>query len=342
MAPSVDLRGRPLRDLRISVTDRCNFRCTYCMPRDLFGPDHTFLPRAELLSFEEITRVAGAFVSRGVRKIRLTGGEPLLRADLPSLVGRLRALGPHVDLAMTTNGVLLARHARTLREAGLDRLTVSLDAVDEDGFARATDSRFRPADVLSGVAAATAAGFASVKVNAVVQATADPGGGVAGAMALAETFRHTPHVVRFIEYMDVGATNGWRADQVLTSSEVIRALDRRWGLEPVESNYRGEVARRYCYRDGAGEVGFVSSVSNPFCGDCTRARLSSDGQLFGCLFATSGADLRGLLRSGADDDELAARITSWWERRDDRYSETRSVAPGSGDRRRVEMSFVGG
>ncbi|GMU66561.1 MAG: GTP 3',8-cyclase [Acidobacteriota bacterium] len=329
-----DTLGRPLGDLRISVTDRCNFRCPYCMPREAFGPDHAFLPHRELLSFEEIERLARLFVQLGVRKIRLTGGEPLLRRGLPELVRRLAPLG--VDLALTTNGSLLADQAVPLARAGLRRVTVSLDSLDDETFRRMNDVGYSVTRVLDGVAAAERAGLAPIKINVVVRR----GFNEESVVPLASRFRGSGHVVRYIEYMDVGATNSWRLDEVVPAREIVAAISERWPLEPVEPGYRGEVARRWRYRDGAGEIGVVASVTAPFCGDCTRARLSADGRLFTCLFATVGTDLRRALRAGAGDPELRAMLDRVWRGRGDRYSELRA---GGGRREgRVEMSFIGG
>jgi cyclic pyranopterin phosphate synthase len=331
---TLDTLGRPLRDLRISVTDRCNFRCVYCMPKEVFGRDYRFLPRRELLTFEEIERAARVFVGLGVRKLRLTGGEPLLRRDLEVLVEQLAALGD-VDLALTTNGSALAGKARTLAEAGLDRVTVSLDSLDDEVFRAMNDVDFPVARVLAGIDAAAEAGL-PVKVNVVVKRGQNDG----SVLDIARRFRSTGHAVRFIEYMDVGATNGWRLDDVVPAAEIVRTIGAEFPLEPLESSYRGEVAQRYRYRDGAGEIGVVASVTQPFCGDCTRMRLSADGKLYTCLFAIRGHDLRAVLRSGADDEELDAAIRAIWERRTDRYSELRTEETRS--LRKVEMSYIGG
>jgi len=331
-----DTLGRELRDLRISVTDRCNFRCRYCMPREVFGRDYEFLPREQLLTFEEISRVVAVAVTLGVRKVRLTGGEPLLRRDLPELVRMLAAIDGVEDLTMTTNGSLLARHAAALAEAGLDRVTVSLDSLDDATFRGMNDANVGVAEVLEGLAAAAAAGLGPIKVNAVVKRGVND----AGLVDLAAHFRNTGHVVRFIEYMDVGHSNGWRLDDVVTADEVLARIGERFPLEPVAANYPGEVADRYRYRDGSGEIGVIASVSRPFCGDCTRARLSADGQVYTCLFATAGHDLRALLRAGADDATLSAALTDLWLRRTDRYSEIRSSATVRWEK--VEMSFIGG
>jgi cyclic pyranopterin phosphate synthase len=328
-----DLLSRPLRDLRISVTDRCNFRCRYCMPKEVFGRDHQFLPRAELLSFEEIARVAKVFGRLGVRKVRLTGGEPLLRRQLERLVSQLAELG--LDLSMTTNGSLLAQKAPDLRDAGLRRVTVSLDSLDDAIFRAMNDVDFPVARVLAGIDAAAAAGL-PVKVNAVVKRGVNDG----EILPLARHFRGTGHVLRFIEYMDVGHTNGWRLDDVVPAAEIVRTIDDEFPLEPVEADYRGEVAQRWRYRDGAGEIGVIASVTQPFCGDCTRARLSADGKLYTCLFAVRGHDLRALVRGGISDDELAEAIAAVWRRRTDRYSELRSAA--TVDLPKVEMSYIGG
>ena len=330
-----DRLGRPVRDLRISVTDRCNFRCVYCMPREVFGADHVFLDRAELLTFEEITRLARIFAVVGVRKIRLTGGEPLIRKDLDRLIGMLADI-PDLDIALTTNGSLLPRMAESLAQAGLDRITVSLDSLDDDRFHAINDVRFSVARVLEGIEAAAAAGLDPVKINMVVKR----GMNDLDVVPMAEHFRGTGHIVRFIEYMDVGTTNGWRLDDVVPTSEILGAISARFPVEPLDSGYRGEVARRYRYVDGGGEIGFISSVTQPFCGDCTRARISSEGKLFTCLFAGDGHDLRELLRAGADDDVLEAAIRDVWRNRGDRYSELRSAATAGLSR--VEMSYIGG
>ena len=332
----LDTLGRPMRDLRISVTDRCNFRCIYCMPKEVFGRDHAFLPRSEILDFAEIERVVRASVGLGVRKVRLTGGEPLVRRDLPELVRRLATIDDVEDLTLTTNASLLAPKARALAESGLHRVTVSLDALDDPTFQRMNDVGFPVARVLDGVAAAEGAGLGPIKVNAVIRR----GLNEHAIVDLAGHFRWTDTTVRFIEYMDVGHTNGWRLDDVVPAAEVIAILDARWPLEPVDPGYRGEVARRYRYRDGSGEVGVISSVTQPFCGDCTRARLTADGQLYTCLFATTGHDLRTVLRSGGSDDDLADVISAIWRGRSDRYSELRTL--DTVDLPKVEMSVIGG
>jgi cyclic pyranopterin phosphate synthase len=342
----LDRLQRPLRDLRISVTDRCNFRCTYCMPKEIFDRDYRFLPHAELLSFEEITRLVRLFITLGVEKIRLTGGEPLLRRGLEKLVAMLAPLttpgGQPIDLALTTNGSLLARKATSLAAAGLRRVTVSLDGLDDAVFRRMNDVDFPVTDVLRGIDAAAAAGLGPVKVNMVVKRGVNDH--QIGAMA--RHFRGSGHVVRFIEFMDVGSSNGWRMDDVVPSSEVVERIAREVApLEAVDANYAGEVAERWRYRDGSGEIGVISSVTQAFCRSCTRARLSTEGMLYLCLFAGSGYDLRRLLRgqdanAGLDDAALAATVATIWQSRGDRYSELRSVA--TGPRPKVEMSYIGG
>jgi GTP 3',8-cyclase len=330
----VDTFGRPLRDLRISVTDRCNFRCVYCMPKEVFGRDYRFLPRRELLTFEEIEAVARVFVRLGVHKLRVTGGEPLLRRDLEVLIERLAGLG-ELDLTLTTNGAALAQKAQALADAGLTRVTVSLDSLDDEVFRAMNDVDFPVARVLAGIDAAAEAGL-PVKVNVVVKRGLNEG----SIVDVARRFRGTGHVVRFIEYMDVGATNGWRLDDVVPAAEIVAAIDQEYPLEPVEPSYRGEVAQRYRYCDGAGEVGVIASVTQPFCGDCTRARLSADGKLYTCLFAVRGHDLRAVLRSDADAAELESAVRAVWERRTDRYSALRTERTAK--LRKVEMSFIGG
>jgi len=335
-----DRLQRPLRDLRISVTDRCNFRCTYCMPKEVFNREHRFLPHSELLSFEEITRLAHVFVAHGVEKIRITGGEPLLRKDVTRLIGMLAELstpdGGSVDLALTTNASLLRRHAAGLVRAGLKRVTVSLDALEDDVFRRMNDVGFPVADVLDGIDAAAAAGL-PVKVNMVVQR----GTNEQQILPMARFFKERAHVLRMIEYMDVGTTNGWRLDQVVPASEIVARIDSEMPLEPMEPNYPGEVARRWRYRDGRGEIGVVASVTQAFCRSCTRARLSIDGRLYLCLFASQGHDLRSLLRSGASDAQLSTAIGQIWGARADRYSELRGQAPADASAK-VEMSYIGG
>ena len=334
--PALDALARPMRDLRISVTDRCNFRCGYCMPREVFGRDHAFLPRAAILDFEEIARVVGAAVGLGVRKVRLTGGEPLVRRNLERLVAMLASIDEIEDLTLTTNASMLAGKARALAEAGLHRVTVSLDALDDATFMRMNDVGFPVARVLDGIAAAEAAGLGPIKVNAVIRR----GINEHAVLQLAEHFRTTGATVRFIEYMDVGHSNGWRLDEVVPAEEILASIDARWPLEPVDPGYRGEVAQRWRYRDGAGEIGVVSSVTQPFCGDCTRARLSADGSLYTCLFATAGHDLRPVLRSGSTDVELTDALLAIWSGRSDRYSDLRTL--DTVELPKVEMSFIGG
>ena len=330
-----DARGRPLRDLRISVTDRCNFRCVYCMPKDVFDADYKFLPHAELLTFEEIARVAARFVERGVTKIRLTGGEPLLRRNIERLVELLAATGVK-DLTLTTNGALLAKKAAALRAAGLTRVTVSLDSLDDATFRAMNDADFPVARVLEGIDAAAAAGLAPVKINMVVKR----GMNDASILPMARHFRGSGHIVRFIEFMDVGATNGWRMDDVVPAAEIVRAIDAEMPLESADPDERGEVAQRWRYRDGGGEIGVIASVTQAFCRDCTRARLSTDGKLYTCLFGSDGHDLRALLRGGYSNVEIGNAIAAVWNRRDDRYSEIRTAATARAPK--VEMSYIGG
>ena len=331
-----DARGRMLRDLRISVTDRCNFRCVYCMPREVFGPDHEFLPHAELLTFEEIVRLACVFGGLGTEKIRLTGGEPLLRRGIDRLVAMLREALPGVDLTLTTNGSALKAHARALKAAGLDRVTVSLDSLDDATFRRMNDADFPVGRVLEGIEAAHAAGLAPLKVNMVVKRGVNDH----QVVDMARHFRGSGHVVRFIEYMDVGSTNGWRMDDVIPSAEIVRRIAAHFPLEALDAQYGGEVAERWGYRDGAGEIGVISSVTQAFCGTCTRARLSTDGRLFTCLFANEGFDLKTPMRAGVVDDALRDAIAGTWQARDDRYSEIRTAETARAHK--VEMSFIGG
>jgi cyclic pyranopterin phosphate synthase len=337
----VDQLARPLHDLRISVTDRCNFRCSYCMPKEVFDSNYRYLPQTALLSFEEITRLARQFVAHGVRKLRLTGGEPLLRKNLDVLVAQLAELrtpdGLPVQIALTTNGSLLARKAAALKAAGLSRVTVSLDGLDDTVFRRMNDVDFPVEDVLRGIDAAVAAGLGPVKVNMVVKR----GTNDQEIVRMARHFRGSGVVLRFIEYMDVGATNGWRMDEVLPSAQVIARLQEHFDLAPLEPTAAGETAQRWAYADGSGEVGVISSVTQAFCGDCNRARLSTEGQLYLCLFASHGHDLRALLRGGAGDDVLAGAIGQIWRGRSDRYSQLRGTGL-AGDVRRVEMSYIGG
>ncbi|TMH31459.1 MAG: GTP 3',8-cyclase MoaA [Betaproteobacteria bacterium] len=339
-----DTLGRPLRDLRISVTDRCNFRCSYCMPKEVFDKNYQFLPHSSLLSFEEITRVARLFVAHGVQKIRLTGGEPLLRKNLEVLVEMLSALatpaGEPLDITLTTNASVLAKKAQSLKDAGLQRVTVSLDALDDAIFRRMNDADFPVAEVLRGIEVAERVGLGPIKVNMVVKR----GTNDHEIIAMARHFKGTPIILRFIEYMDVGATNGWRMDEVLPSAQVIARLDAEFGVEPIEPNYSGEVAERWRYVDGSGEIGVISSVTQAFCRDCNRARLSTEGKLFLCLFATHGHDLRALLRGGYADAQIEAAIGEIWRGRGDRYSELRGAMAadvGNGERR-VEMHYIGG
>jgi cyclic pyranopterin phosphate synthase len=339
-----DRLHRPLTDLRISVTDRCNFRCNYCMPKEIFDKNHPYLPHGALLSFEEITRLARLFAAHGVRKIRLTGGEPLLRKDLEVLIGQLSALrtpeGRPLDLTLTTNGSLLARKARALKAAGLRRVTVSLDGLDDAIFRRMNDVDFPVAEVLAGIEAAKTAGLGPIKVNMVVKR----GTNEQEILPMARHFRGTGVVLRFIEYMDVGATNGWRMDEVLPSAEVVRRIAEQFPLAPLEASASGETAQRWAYRDGGGEIGVISSVTQAFCRDCNRARLSTEGKLYLCLFANTSHDLRPLLRGGADDARITSAIGHVWQGRGDRYSELRAqCAPADADApRRVEMSYIGG
>ncbi|HMW52119.1 MAG TPA: GTP 3',8-cyclase MoaA [Zoogloea sp.] len=330
-----DRRGRQVRDLRISVTDRCNFRCVYCMPKSVFDQDYAFLPRNALLSFEEITRIARLFTAHGVRKIRLTGGEPLLRRNLEDLIAQLAAL-PDMEVTLTTNGVLLPRKARALKAAGLARVTVSLDALDDAIFRAMNDVDVPVADVLAGIAAADAAGLGPIKINMVVKRGLND----SEILPMARHFRGSGHILRFIEFMDVGSSNGWRMDDVVPSAEVIRRIGAEFPLEATDPNYTGEVAERWRYVDGGGEIGVISSVTQAFCSTCTRARLSTEGRLYTCLFAQSGHDLRPLLREGCSDEELSAAIGAIWQDRNDRYSELRTAA--TADLRKIEMSYIGG
>jgi cyclic pyranopterin phosphate synthase len=339
-----DTLARPLRDLRISVTDRCNFRCVYCMPSEVFGKDYAFLPQTSLLSFEEITRVAKAFVSHGVEKIRLTGGEPLLRKHIEKLIAMLSALktpgGHELDLTLTTNGSLLARKAQALKDAGLKRVTVSLDSLDDMTFKRMNDVDFPVAEVLHGLDAAHNAGLGPIKVNMVVK------GGMNDQeiVPMARHFKGSPFILRFIEYMDVGTSNGWKMDEVVPSSEVARRINAIMPIEAITSNYTGETAGRWRYVDGEGEIGMISSVTQAFCHDCTRARLSTEGKLYTCLFATGGHDLRAVMRSGCTDDEISTIVAHLWRARADHYSELRSAATMGQEllNKKVEMSYIGG
>jgi len=331
-----DRLDRPIHDLRISVTDRCNFRCSYCMPAEVYGRDFAFLPRSEVLTFEEIVRLARLFARLGAEKLRITGGEPTVRHDLPDLVRGLAGVEGTRDLAMTTNGSTLRRLARPLADAGLRRVTVSLDALDDATFARMNGVHFQVAGVLEGIAAAKAAGLEPVKVNTVVRRGVNED----AIVPLARWARDEGLIVRFVEFMDVGTTNGWRTEDVVTADEILARVDAALPLEPVPAAYPGEVAGRYRYRDGSGELGVIASVTRPFCGACGRARLSADGRLYLCLFAATGRDLKTPLRAGAGDDELVELVAAVWTARDDRYSERRSEATVSG--RRIEMFAIGG
>ena len=335
-----DTRGRLLRDLRISVTDRCNFRCTYCMPKSVFDKDYQFLPKSELLSFEEISRMTRLFVAHGVNKIRLTGGEPLLRKNLEVLIEMLAALktpdGKPLDLTLTTNASLLARKAQALKAAGLQRVTVSLDSLDEAVFRVMNDVDFPVADVLTGIDAAHDAGFASIKINMVVK----KGVNDQDIVAMARRFKGSGHIVRFIEFMDVGSSNGWRMNDVVSSAEIVRRISTEMPLIEAEPNYTGEVAERWAYADGSGEIGVISSVTQAFCSTCTRARLSTEGKLYTCLFAQSGHDLRALMRLGKSDAQIAAAIGLIWNQREDQYSEVRTEETAR--TKKIEMSYIGG
>ena len=333
--PVLDTLGRPVRDLRISVTDRCNFRCVYCMPKEVYGRSYRFLERRQLLTFEEIERLSRVFASLGVEKIRLTGGEPLLRRELERLVEMLGAI-PGVDLTLTTNGSLLPQKARVLADAGLRRVTVSLDSLDDQVFRAMNDVDMPVERVLAGIEAAAAAGLSPVKVNMVVKRGVNED----SVLPMARYFRGSGHILRFIEYMDVGHTNGWRLDDVVSAAEIVATIGAELPLEPMEPNYAGEVARRYRYRDGSGEIGVIASVTEPFCGACTRARLSAEGRLYTCLFATEGHDLRALVRGGASESDLTEGIGRVWRARADRYSELRSAE--TADLPKIEMSYIGG
>ncbi len=331
----LDTLQRPLKDLRISVTDRCNFRCTYCMPKEVFGPDYQFLPNTAVLTFEEIARLAGLFHRYGVRKFRLTGGEPLVRRDIEKLTEMLAAL-PDAEVAMTTNGSFPLNRIRTLKDAGLARMTVSLDSLDDATFKAMNDVDFPVGKVLDWIEAAAEGGFHPVKVNAVVKRGVNDH----DILPMARYFREKGHILRFIEYMDVGATNGWRMDDVVSAKEIAERIHAELPIEPADPNYFGEVANRWRYVDGSGEIGLIASVTQAFCRTCTRARLSAEGKLFTCLFAVQGFDFKELLRSGADDDAVAAAIERVWLRRADRYSEIRTLETGK--RPKIEMSYIGG
>ena len=334
-----DTMGRPLKDLRISVTDRCNFRCTYCMPAEIFGESYKFLPKNEILSFEEIARLARIFVEFGVNKLRITGGEPLLRTDLHKLIAMLTGMPGLEDLTLTTNAYLLPQQAQQLKDAGLQRITISLDTLDDEVFKEMNGRGISIDRVLQGIDAAAAVGLAPIKINAVVQ----KGVNDHTVVDLARYFKNSGHIVRFIEYMDVGNRNGWKWDQVVPAAEIIQRIDAEMPLEPVDSNYPGEVANRYRYRDGQGEIGVISSVSQPFCANCTRSRLSTDGKLYTCLFANTGISLRDEMRAGASDDDLKNLIARIWTRRTDRYSEERTeLAALQNAPAKVEMYQIGG
>ena len=342
-APSgklADTRGRLLRDLRISVTDRCNFRCTYCMPKSIFNKDYQYLPKSNFLNFEEVTRMTRLFITHGVEKIRLTGGEPLLRKNLELLIEMLNALktldGKPLDIALTTNGSLLSKQAKVLKAAGLQRVTVSLDSLDEERFSAMNDVNFPVADVLNGIDAAYDAGFTSIKINMVVK----KGVNDQDVIAMARHFKGSGHIVRFIEFMDVGSSNGWHMNDVVSSTEIVHMINAEMPLIAVESNYTGEVAQRWAYADGSGEIGLISSVTQAFCSSCTRARLSTDGKFYTCLFAQSGHDLRALMRSGKSDQKIASAIGLIWNRRTDNYSEIRTEETARSTK--VEMSYIGG
>jgi cyclic pyranopterin phosphate synthase len=331
-----DTRRRPLRDLRISVMDRCNFRCPYCMPEDKYDRHFQFLHKDERLSFAEIVRLSKLFAARGVTKLRLTGGEPLLRRDLVDLVGELSMIDGIEDVALTTNGIMLPQHAAALKAAGLDRVTVSFDSIDPDIFRMMSGGRGSPEQVLEGIDAAVEAGLTPVKVNTVIQRGVNDH----TVVDLLERFRGTGVVVRFIEFMDVGTLNNWDESQLVPSAELLEQIQQQWPVEALDANYRGEVAQRYRFADGAGEIGFISSVTQPFCGDCTRARLSSEGSIYTCLFATKGMDLRGPMREGVDDATLGQIIDGVWRKRADRYSEIRTQVQG--EREKIEMYYIGG
>ena len=334
-----DKFGRPMRDLRISVTDRCNFRCPYCMPAEIYGEAYEFLPRADILTFEELTRLVRIFAELGIEKLRVTGGEPLLRNDLPQLLGMLTDIAGIDDLTLTTNGYLLSQFAQPLKDAGLQRITISLDSLDEEVFKAMNGRGFTTEKVLEAIETASEVGLSPIKINCVVQKNVNDH----TIVDLARHFKGTGHIVRYIEYMDVGNRNGWRSEHVVPADEIIAKIDAEMPLEPVASNYQGEVATRYRYKDGSGEIGFIASVTKPFCGDCTRIRLSTDGKIYTCLFAGEGVSLRDPMRSGADDNELRDMITGIWTVRSDRYSEERAASlNGEGTPRKIEMYQIGG
>ena len=334
-----DKFGRPMRDLRISVTDRCNFRCPYCMPAEIYGEAYEFLPRADILTFEELTRLVGIFAELGIEKLRVTGGEPLLRNDLPQLLDMLTAIDGIDDLTLTTNGYLLSQFAQPLKDAGLDRITVSLDSLDDEVFKAMNGRGFTTERVLEAIQTADDVGLSPIKINCVVQ----KGVNDHTIVNMARHFKGTGHIVRYIEYMDVGNRNGWRSEHVVPADEIVACIDAEMPLEPTESNYQGEVATRYRYKDGTGEIGVIASVTKPFCGDCTRVRLSTDGKIFTCLFAGEGVSLMGPLRARATDDDLRQLITGIWAVRSDRYSEERAASSnGEGSPRKIEMYQIGG
>lgn len=340
MEPITDNYNRKLRDLRVSVTDRCNYRCPYCMPLEVYGEKYEFLKRNEILSFEEIERLVRLFVKLGVKKVRITGGEPLVRKDLESLISRINSIDSELDIALTTNGYLLAEKVQNLKDAGLSRLTVSLDSLDEVTYKKMNGKGFGPDKVLNGIKRAEQIGFSPVKINVVVQ----KGYNDKNFLDVANYFRNSKNIVRFIEFMDVGNKNGWALNKVVPAKEILEVIDKKFPLEPVSPTYEGEVAKKYRYKDGAGEIGIISSVSQPFCGDCTRARLSTDGKLITCLFATKGVDLKTPIRDGSDDDELISIIRSTWGQRTDRYSELRSQNTDLDqlNKPKVEMYYIGG
>ncbi len=334
-----DTLGRPIRDLRVSVTDKCNFRCHYCMPAEIYGEKYEFLPRAELLTFEEVARLTRIFVGVGVKKVRLTGGEPLVRKGLERLVALIAGIDGLNDLTLTTNGYLLAQNARALKDSGLQRISVSLDSLNEEVFRNMNGRGYSPKRVLEGIRTAAAADIGPIKVNAVVQRGVNDH----TVVDLARHFKGTGHIVRFIEYMDVGNLNGWKLDQVVPADEIVAMINAELPLEPIDANYKGEVALRYRYVDGTGEIGVIASVTRPFCGDCTRARLSTDGKLYTCLFAGQGTDLRGPMRDGASDDDLRGVIAGAWQQREDRYSELRTLFTAQENpAKKVEMYQIGG
>ena len=338
IAPIQDVLGRPLQDLRISVMDRCNFRCSYCMPEEKYHPNFKFLPSEERLPFEDIIRIARIFVDMGINKIRITGGEPLLRANLTDLIGDLSRINGIDDIALTTNGVLLTKYASELKAAGLNRVTISLDTLDKEEFRTLTGRRGSLGRVLAGIKEAQIVGFENIKVNAVIKR----GSNDQLIQQMVEYFRDTPIVLRFIEYMDVGNINHWKISDTVPSEELLTAINLIWPVEPIDQNYHGEVASRYRFKDGRGEIGFISSVTKPFCRSCTRARLSSDGKLYNCLFATSGQDVKSWLRAGLTDQEIQEKIYEIWSRREDRYSELRALNQTYLGKKKVEMYYIGG